>query len=124
MWGPRYPGIQGDLADGLALSEICARQWRECVEAAIEALSAVPEDRHMTIRYDALVSGTEELGKVARFCGLSDIDLLLSEHSRRVRTRADDKWRYALSEHHKERMLPIVQPLLSSLGYSSSGVVA
>ena len=40
-WGPRYPGIDEDLArDGLLA--VTARQWRACIEAAQRDLAQVP----------------------------------------------------------------------------------
>jgi hypothetical protein len=118
VWGPRYPGLDEDVARGRDLAEICAEQWRASVAAARDGLRAIPAERQITIRYDALVGGTDALSEVAEFCGLEGVDDVLRAHRARVIARADDKWRSALSPEQKARIEPIVAPLLCELGYS------
>src|SRR5690606_13678080 len=118
IWGPRYPGIEEDVASNRSLVEICAEQWRASVEATLDALDDLPADRHVTIRYEDLVSGTEALGEVARFCGLEGIDAILSAHLSRVDSRTDSKWSKALEPIEQERMLKVIGPLLDRLGYT------
>lgn len=53
-WGPRYPGMDRDLAnDGLLA--VVARQWRLSVEAAVRDLSRVHQ-QVVTTRYEDLVT--------------------------------------------------------------------
>jgi hypothetical protein len=117
VWGPRYPGIDEDVARGRDLAEICAEQWRASVAAAREGLRAIPVERQITIRYDALVGGTDALGNVAEFCGLENVDDVLQAHRARVIAKADDKWRTALSAGQKAKVEAIVAPLQRELGY-------
>jgi hypothetical protein len=117
VWGPRYPGIDEDVARGRDLAEICAEQWRASVAAAREGLRAIPVERQITIRYDALVGGTDALGEVAEFCGLENVDDVLQAHRARVIAKADDKWRTALSAGQKAKVEAIVAPLQRELGY-------
>ena len=44
VWGPRYPGIDADLAS-LDLLEVCARQWAACNASARDGLAALPRER-------------------------------------------------------------------------------
>jgi len=56
-WGPRYPGIDGDLVrEGLLT--VSARQWRESVTRASHDLTAVP-GRVVQVRYEELVAAPE-----------------------------------------------------------------
>jgi hypothetical protein len=117
VWGPRYPGIEDDLARGRDLAEICAEQWRASVGAAIEGLRTIPPERQITISYDALVSGIGALAEVAEFCGLEGIERVLEVHRAKVIASADDKWRTGLSPAQKAKIEPIVGPLLRELGF-------
>ena len=124
IWGPRYPGIDQDVAQGLDLVEICAKQWHNSVAAAREDLQSIPAERQITIRYDALVGGTDALRQVAEFCGLTNVESVLEAHRSGVIAKADDRWRVALSAGQKARIESIVAPLLRELGFSEEGVAA
>lgn len=53
VWGPRIPGIREMLKE-LELIEVCALQWRTCVEAARHYGVTLPADRYMEIRLEEL----------------------------------------------------------------------
>lgn len=53
-WGPRYPGIDGDVSSSDLLT-VCARQWQTCIEAA-EAAFAELDAPVSTVHYEDLVT--------------------------------------------------------------------
>ena len=53
-WGPRYPGIDDDVASSDLLT-VCARQWRASVEYATRDLAHVSTPV-VDVRYEQLVS--------------------------------------------------------------------
>jgi hypothetical protein len=53
-WGPRYPGIDDDVASSDLLT-VCARQWRTSVEYATRDLAGV-STLVIEVRYEQLVS--------------------------------------------------------------------
>lgn len=116
VWGPRYPGIDADVAADRPLVEICARQWRASVEHVLDR-EHLAGDRLITLRYDELVAGTAALERVARFCELEGIDRILERHAERVDRRADRKWETRLSETQKAAMMEIAGSALARLGY-------
>lgn len=67
VWGPRIPGLDGLLRD-LTLLEVCALQWRMCVESARHYGRSLPGDRYLECRLEDL--SPELLDSVARFCQL------------------------------------------------------
>ena len=69
VWGPRIPGIDG-LLEELDLLEVCALQWRMCVEAACQYGRSLPADRYLELRLEAL--SAESITPVLAFCGLGD----------------------------------------------------
>jgi hypothetical protein len=69
VWGPRIPGIQGLLED-LELVEVCALQWRTCVEAARTYGQTLPADRYREVRLEEL--SPELLDSLLEFCQLEE----------------------------------------------------
>jgi hypothetical protein len=69
VWGPRIPGIDGMLQE-LELIEVCALQWRTCVEAARDYGHTLPRDRYFECRLEELTP--EVLGRLLQFCQLED----------------------------------------------------
>lgn len=68
-WGPRYPGMQEDLAS-LPLGEVIAKQWDACVRSSREALAALPADRSLTIRYENFTADpVAGMQRIATFLG-------------------------------------------------------
>lgn len=69
VWGPRIPGIRNMLKE-LELIEVCALQWRTCVEAARHYGARLPADRYMEIRLEELT--WEKLRTVLEFAELTE----------------------------------------------------
>lgn len=69
VWGPRLPGIEGLVRD-LDLLEVCALQWRMCVELACRAGRELGPDRYLECRVDELTP--ETLKEIVEFCELGD----------------------------------------------------
>jgi hypothetical protein len=69
VWGPRIPGIDG-LVQDLDLIEVCALQWRMCVEAACNAGRTLPTHRYMECRLEQM--SPELLRSILAFCQLED----------------------------------------------------
>lgn len=54
VWGPRYAGMDVDLATEDLLT-VCAYQWARCVERALEGLGDIAPDRVHTVRFEEFV---------------------------------------------------------------------
>jgi Sulfotransferase family len=68
-WGPRFPGF-ADFARAATVPEICARQWRECVELAARDFALLGPRRVHELRYESLVRRPRDvLGEVFAFLG-------------------------------------------------------
>lgn len=66
-WGPRYPGIDQDVAN-LSLPEVCARQWLTCIASYEKHREVLPAKQLLEVRYEDLVrSPVRELGRMASF---------------------------------------------------------
>jgi hypothetical protein len=66
FWGPRFD-ITENL-DTFPLEQVCALQWRTCVEATEAALSKVAPSRVLRIRYEDMISDPDDvLARVLEF---------------------------------------------------------
>jgi hypothetical protein len=116
IWGPRYPGISEDVAS-LPLIEVCAKQWRACVEATLEGLDRAPPELVHTIRYEELMQGPESLERLAAFLDFPDPGVIVDRY-RSVRIAGiERKWREAFSSEDEARVGRVVEPLMERLAY-------
>ena len=117
-WGPVYPGIAADVRN-LSLHEVCARQWSMCVEASWRELQAVPRDLWLQVRYEDLVrQPIATADRLARFLSLEatqDRDRFLAES---VRVGSVGKWRDELTDAELARVMPLLEPQQTVLGYA------
>jgi len=115
-WGPRYPGIENDLAQ-VDLLTVCARQWRESVERARrgfrDAAISVVE-----VRYEDLVAHPEaELGRVSEFCGLPASEASLSAAAAKIEPGRSGTGSRALEPTEMAQLDVEIGTLLVDLGY-------
>jgi hypothetical protein len=117
VWGPRYPGIDDDVATK-ELAEVCAIQWAKCVDTATRDLQYVPVERVLSVRYEDLVSDESTWRELCEFCGLSDAQAVLVELEKTIRPDTIGKWRNALQPDELDKVLPIILPTLTQHGYA------
>lgn len=117
-WGPRLYNMD-KLLGSYSLLEVCAIQWRRCVEQARRDLTSLDPRRVHRVRYeDFLADPAGRLEGIAQFVGRSvDTKDLRSavEHvtpSRPIATRT------TLSLEQSERIDPILKPELTAQGYA------
>ncbi len=115
-WGPRYEGIDEDVASK-DLLEVCAIQWACCVEKAVGDLSNLSGDRVLTMRYEDFVRcPREHLEEIARFIGLPPhpyLDLSLEMVSQDNIGKGHRK----LDEEQETLIMPHLEGALSLLEY-------
>lgn len=116
-WGPRYKGIDGDVSRHGVL-ETCAIQWAHCAEKASRDLSALPDDRVITIRYEEFVhdplSHLKAIAEFAGFSGVAYSDLDLSS----VSQDNIGKGRRNLTAEQMERIWPHIERTMALLDYA------
>ena len=69
IWGPRIPGIRGLLRD-LELLDVCALQWRTCVEISHRFGKELPSNQFMEIRLEDM--SPQLMRQILEFCELED----------------------------------------------------
>lgn len=105
------------------LEEVCAWSWREHIETAARDLESVPAERQLRLKYEDLVAAPQEIAQqVSTCCQLNwqeETAEFISNKplSRTTVTPPDqDKWRQ-LNGERIERILPLIEPTMKSLGY-------
>ncbi|MEM6331676.1 MAG: sulfotransferase [Planctomycetota bacterium] len=84
IWGPHVPGIN-EWARDRDLLEVCAMQWRLCVEMACRDGRRLPPDRYTECRLEDFDEG--ELNRIMRFCGLEACEEVSAGYHAKFDTR-------------------------------------
>lgn len=115
FWGPRYPGMEEDL-QRLSLAEVCAWQWRHCVESSLADLAPLSPDRVLHLRYEEFVAAPEEqLRRIGLF-----LEEEWSEEERHAAVASVSKGSVGkgareLPEDQRQAIDEIVSPLMDRL---------
>lgn len=80
VWGPRLPGIDA-MARDLDPLEVCALQWRLCVETACREGRKLPPERYTELRLEELDEAV--LSRLMDYCGLPASEEVLNEYRQR-----------------------------------------
>lgn len=116
MWGPRIPGLR-DIVGDRSLLETCAIQWRECVNAVLEAWPAEDSEQVMELRYeDLLGSPRREVRRVLGFLGLELCETVEAELSN-IDPGNKRKWESRMTDEEYAAVMAEIGPTLERLGY-------
>jgi hypothetical protein len=116
-WGPRFEGMEAALRSR-SLAEVCALQWRRCIERSEEALATISPGRMHWLYYEPFVQ--DPVAGMNDFANFLDIPLSAAEINRMVQPVTADhigKWRRDLSIADQECIRAIIEPLLSAHQY-------
>lgn len=115
-WGPRYKGIDEDVATKDLLT-VCAIQWRRSVEKALDELSQIDKERVFTVRYEQFVANPRDyLFRIASFIGL-DEGVVANINLDHVSTKNLGKGMQNLDAAQIAAIMEIISPPLQTLGY-------
>lgn len=115
-WGPRYPGIDEDVAQR-DLLEVCAIQWQHCTTAALEALANIPSERQISVHYEDFVkSPAQHVEAILTSLGV-DPDSYPEEGLVSISPLNVGKGRQALSAEQLAKLMPYLEVNLERLGY-------
>lgn len=115
VWGPRIPGIQGMLKE-LELLEICALQWRTCVEAARHCGARMPADRYMEIKLEEMT--LEKFRTLLAFAELREEPALIDNFRQTVDPARSTARRSHASAADVQVLDKWIGPTMEWLGYS------
>jgi len=119
-WGPTLDNMQ-DLLAAHPVDEVCALQWRACVDASLDAFENIAPDRVHRIRYEEVVADpATALDGLSAFAGVPTPDLSNHPAFAGITPLSVGKGRRDLGADGVERLRPIVRHTMERLGYEGS----
>jgi hypothetical protein len=117
FWGPKLDGMEM-LLKKYSLEEVCALQWKRCVDKAAEVLLKLTQDRWIEVEYERFVTEPEAgLKRVLDFLGYRIEDGLVSEAVADVSAASIGKGKATLGDEKIQRILPHISDIQQRLGY-------
>jgi hypothetical protein len=121
FWGPKLDGME-DLLSKYSLEEVCALQWKRCVDKAAEALSQIPEDRWIEIAYEDFVTEPEAgLERLFEFLDMNISDEVIAQSVAGVSSKSIGKGRRDLGSEKEKKLVPLIGDTLIRYGYMEQG---
>lgn len=114
VWGPRIPGIREMLKE-LELIEVCALQWRTCVEAARHYGVTLPADRYLEIRLEDLT--LEKFREVLEFAELVEEPAVIENFQKTIDPARSKGRRENASSAEIQLLGRWIASTMDSLGY-------
>jgi hypothetical protein len=114
VWGPRIPGIDA-LVKELDLIEVCALQWRTCVEAARHYGRTLPTERYLECRLEEM--SADRLKSILDYCGLDDSPQVWEAFERNFDAGQTRHRRAAAEPGEIDQIMQWIEPTMRWLGY-------
>ena len=117
FWGPVLSNME-DLLKSHSLLEVCALQWKLCVEKAECDLASIPQTQIMRIKYEDFVSEpVAEFSRLADFLNKQVPNHLNEFLSNNIRSSSVGKGRNAMKNETIDNLYPIIANTLKNYGY-------
>ena len=98
FWGPVYKGMYRDI-ENISLVEICAKQWRKCVDHSSKYFDDIPKEQRYKLKYEDLVKEpVRNLKELANFIGVEVSDLSYDLITQNVKLNSIGKYKSNLSQ--------------------------
>lgn len=116
VWGPHYKGMKKDL-ENHELIEVCAIQWKSCVNKALDDFRKIPERRVFQVKYENFVENPQHFMKeVAGFLGIKHNHYSYFNYTGISKSNIG-KGRKNLDEEQIKKIIPFIKGTLERLGY-------
>jgi len=117
FWGPAMNNIEELLAKH-TLTEVCALQWKACVDSSERDLAEMPSDRVIRVSYESFVKNpVTEFEKIADFVGKETPESVKEYLRKNVRPGSVGKGRKALGGKQITTLRPLISDTLERYGY-------
>lgn len=118
FWGPQLNDID-DLLKQYSLEEICALQWKRCVEKSDLALSNMPDDKVVRVKYeDFVIDPKNELTRICNHFQIPISKEIAANATKTVLKSSIGKGRQRLTKDVLNRVRPIISETLKEYGYT------
>jgi hypothetical protein len=118
FWGPQINGME-ELLAGYTLEEVCALQWKRCVDRAMQDFSLISHDRVVEVGYEDFVrSPRAELERILHFLGCKVEPDTVNKTVVDVSAASIGKGMATLGDEIIQRILPHIRETQQRLGYA------
>jgi hypothetical protein len=108
-----------ELLSKYSLEEVCALQWKRCVDKAADDLSQIPADRWIEVAYENFVAEPDAgLKSLTEFLNIKVSDDVVARAVEGVSPRSIGKGRRDLGEKAVKRLMPLIQKTMARFGYA------
>jgi len=117
FWGPQIEDMD-EFLEKYSLPEVCALQWKRCVELATEAFRVMPEEKVCSLCYEKFVHRPiEELDRISGFLGLELSEAQCANAVADVSPNSVGRGRQELGEDLVSRLAPLIAETRHAIGY-------
>lgn len=117
LWGPSMDNI-GELLERYSLKEVCALQWKACVDQAEHDFTGISPEKIIKIKYEEFVRDpVAEFARLAIFLNKDVPDTVNDYLRNNVRSNSVGKGREALGESGIEKLRPLIASTLDRYDY-------
>jgi hypothetical protein len=114
-WGPRYKGIDEDVATK-DLFEVCALQWFLSVEKARSSLEQIEPSRKLIVRYEDFVrQPRQQLVNISAFLGIDSLPYENHSVLSLIRPENIGKGWHRLTHHQQQMLRPLTRQVFAEL---------
>jgi hypothetical protein len=108
-----------ELLEKYTFAEICALQWKRCVDKSAYAFSNMPKHRWQGVGYEDFVTNPmEELDKILDFLNVQINPAEREQAVSRVNPKSIGKGRRSINEETIHRLTPLIQDTMTRHGYT------
>jgi hypothetical protein len=116
FWGPRLDDMRSIVAKH-TLPEVCAIQWRECVDRSDKSFERMPDERIYRLQYETFVEDPErELGHICEFL---EINIPKEDRGKVIGSISRSSVGKGIGElgEHVTKVRPLIESTLKRHGY-------
>jgi len=118
FWGPQLTNMK-EYLQKYTLDEICAIQWKVCVEAAERDLNKFPLNKVSRVRYEDFVNNPEEeLIKICREANIKVDSASVQNAVAKVSNKSVGKWKKQLNHYDINKLQPIIKSTMKRYKYN------
>lgn len=115
FWGPIYPAMLDDLKN-CTLAEVCAKQWKACVETAYADLKQLEDDQVLYLKYEDFVQNPEtEIHNIMDFLELTISRDKVAQSVKHVSAKSIGNYQNNLSSIEQKAVEKITQSTMDNL---------
>jgi hypothetical protein len=117
LWGPAMDDLD-ILLERHSLTEVCALQWKACVDKAEHDLEKISQERVIKIKYEEFVRDpVREFARLSDFLGVRVSDTVNDYLRKNVSPYSVGKGRSSLGEAEVKKLEPLIASTLKRYGY-------